>query len=503
MKTILGTFAGLVLVAALAGYFILVPHLEKQYADQVAVAIDALPGELTADSIKAELLGGKVTILGLNGPTTYIDGSEVHVDVERITLSGLNYSALKEPGVARVADGIEAVDGTIQVQTGVEGMEQALSQNITFEKIALNDLTGDVLALSELMRSDASRTQIIDCLAGFSIGHAQASGYSNEADSIVGPMTMSMESFNARNMSLLSTGESAWTDIRITVVGTEFLSIGRMGLANCSVPNFFAPLFEAQENGTEEDLGEEIIALMEKTPFVFNGLTLEDISFKFMRPEALTVSKIFTDVYVAADRFSVKKRVEKLSVPVDLYRNLSLEAAQFAEYYAKPLLLDGSLVLDVTQKDGKGDILLKECTVSDPALAFLSLTLDMPYESESVDRLFAEGADVLLRKGAIVLEDKGFLANLFAGEFEAIKAFGLEEEGLNSAEVMRAYAVQLLRSEAEKVDNDFRKSGLEGLAQLVEAPGRLSISVSPDQPVRMDIETDANLNAKVEYEAAQ
>lgn len=504
MKTILGTLAGLVLVAALAGYFIFVPHFEQQYADQVAQGIDGLPGELKAESIRVQLLAGTVEILGLKGPTTYIDGSDMFVDVERIAISDLRFSAFAKPGATKVADSVEVVNGTVMVRSLVEGLEEGVTQNITFSRVQLDDVRGDVHALLLLRESRAPGSQIMGCLTGFSIGHARCEGYSNVTSSVFGPMSITVERFSSKNVSLLSTGEGSWENVRFSAFGSELLDIGRVGLEHCAVPNFYVLLFEALETGSEEDLGAKLFALMEKDPFVFEGLTLEDSSFVFLQPEPLTAKKIRIDAHIAADGLRLRKKAERLSVPTGMYRNLSLEAAQFADYYGKPLLLDGSLDLDITHKDGKGDIHLKEYTLSDPALVFVSLALDLPYQSDGLDALLDQGADLYLRKGSAVLEDKGFLANLFAGEFEAIKAFGMEGEGMNSPEELRGQVALAVRGQVEETDNADLKRVLEGLVRLLEAPGKLTVTLNPDQPVLLDLESDSlpPLHATVEYNAA-
>lgn len=511
MKKILGIFACLAVIAALAGYFVVIPQMEEKQAAQVAAFIEGLPGDLKAGSIKVGLLDSKVEVLGLKGDTKYIDGSDMSVDVERIVIAGVNFSAGE--GVAPLVG--EAVFQNVKLRIttllppmGVElppEMNKPIVQNLALADMTVKGLSGDYGRLRAAVKAD-SRKDMFDCLGStFAVAEFSANGYANQLDSLVGPVSMSMKSLSARNAGLLKSGPASCEDLRMSMLGSEVMRIGGMTIASCSMPNVYPALIEAQEQGDYEAMSRALFSAKDGA-FVVEGMAMRDIYFKLLLPDPLTINGLGMDFSLAANRLAFKQDVKGMTIPASMYRNLSMEIAQFADYYGQALDIDAVIDADLRWEPGRADMVFNRLSAEDKNLGAgsLSATLYATGEGDSVEEFMDGDAAPYLVKADLMLEDKALLANVFGGEFEAIKAFGLTGEGMESPEDLRRQAVALFEAQLAEMKTEDQTMVAEGLIKLLKAPGRLAVSLSPEAPAALDglEEGDSALNAKVVFTPA-
>lgn len=506
-KKIWGILTILVVAAALAGYFILLPHLEKEQAARVTAFIDELPGDLKAEDIQVRLLDGTVEVLGLKGDTKYIDGSDMTVDVARIAVSGVTFTPGE--GVDSLLD--EAVFENVNLRISIlmpsgehisSGLVDSVVQNLTLKKMVVKGLRGDYASLRAAVKAD-SRADLFDCLVStFSVAEISCTEYAAHVETPT-PVSVSMRSMTAKNVSLLQGGPSTCEGMSVSLFGGEVLRLGSMKIASCSIPNIYPAMITARESGDFKVFNDKLFSGKEGEGITIEGMVMQDIYFKFLLPEPLTIDTLGMDFSLAQNRIVFKKDVKELVIPASMYRNLGMEVAQFANYYGQPIIVDAAVAADLRWEPGRADILFDRLFLEARGLgtASLSATLFVTGEGDTVEEFLDNNPEPYLVKADMMLEDKALLANIFGGEFEAIKAFGLTGEGMESSEDLRSQSVAALEAETANLENEAQKAIAEGLIKLLKAPGRLTVSLTPEVPVKID-EDDAALNAKVAYEAA-
>lgn len=508
MKKKIGIFSGLAVVAALVGYFAVLPELEKKQAAQVASFIDELPGDLSAGEIRVRLLSGTVEVLGLKGNTKYIDGSDMTVDVARIAVSGVNFTPGE--GVVTLLDEAEFENANVRISTRVPSMDHGSSaldksivQNQTLKKMTVKGLRGDYAGLRAAIKAD-QRAGLYECLADFTVAEVFIAEYATQVESAELPMPVSMrvQLMTAKNAGLLKSGPSSAEGISISILGSESLRIGSMTVASCSVPNMYLALVEARDNNDFETFAGKLFSGEDGESLAVEGLVIHDLSFKLLMPDSLTIGTLGVDFSFAKNRLVFKNNITELVVPVSMYRNLGMEAAQFANYYGQPIVIDAALDSNVRWESGRADLDLHRLFIEDKNLgsASFSAVLYATGEGDTLEEFLDGAPEPYLVKADVMLEDKAFLANIFGGEFEAIKAFGLTGDGMESPGALRNQAVAAFEAEVAGIDNADQKAVAEGLSKLLTAPGKLTVSLAPATPVKIDGD-EAALNAKVEYSA--
>ena len=512
MKKILGILACLAVVAALAGYFVVIPQIEEKQAAQVAAFIEELPGTLKADAITVRLLENKVEVLGLKGDTKYIEGSDMTVDVGRITVSGVNFTP--GAGVASLVDEADFRDVKLRITTtmaamGVElppEMNKPIVQNLTLKDMTVKGLSGDYERLNAAVKAD-SRADIYDCLATtFSVAQITLNEYASHVESFVGPASMSIQSMSAKDASLLKSGPSTCETVSLSMFGAEVMRVGSMRVDLCRMPNVYPALVAAQESGDAQAMSNALFNLKEGESFSVEGMVMKDFYFKLLLPEPLTAASVGMDFSLGKDSLAYKQSLEELVIPVSMYRSIGMEVAQFADYYGQPLSIDAVIDADFRWQPGRADVAFKRLFIEDKGLgaASLSAALYLEGEGDSVEA-FADGDPrPFLVKADLTLEDKALLANVFGGEFEAIKAFGLTGEGMESPEDLRAQAVALFEAQMAAFVSDDQKKVGQGVLELLKAPGKLTVTLTPDAPVALEglEQGKTPLNAQVEFTPA-
>lgn len=510
-KKILAAVAGLLGIAALVAYFVFIPQQEKKYEGAIAAFIDALPGDLTAESIRVDFLRNAAEIRGLRGNTAYIADSEMHVDIASVRLSGLNFGLEHKAGVNALADSLSAANGSIQTTMKMEGLDSPITQNIKFNSFEIQAIKGDFSAARrEILSEETSLERKLDIAASFSAGPVRIRDYTTSTDmgAGLGSIETSMDSFEAKQYSLLSTQKAVLENMRISAMNMEFLALARLSLASFSMPNILLPLAENMENENVEVLGKAILGKIAQSPIVLRGLVLEGLRFQPMLPEAVNMKRWSMDVEASDKKLAVRQKVEGFVLPPSLYGPLSPETAQFSAFYKKALDIDLRLDAELTQKSGGGaEVALKDLFIQDKNLASAQIRADLldATPMDSVYGLFDSGA-LALKKGELVLEDKALLENLLQAEITARgKGQRPEEQSSELIAMLREKSAQSLLEEAA-TESDAAKALAEGLARLIKEPGRLRIACNPAAPFALSLLDPSaleGLGATVEFSPAK
>lgn len=512
-KKIAGILILLLLVLGAVGYFTVLPMLEKQVAEKVVAAIDALPGDLKADDIHVNLLGKKVTISSLRGNTTYIDGSDMYVDIAQVICSGPNVDAGKTPGVSPIADEVYFTDMKVQMKTSIEGSEQVLQQDSQIKEMRLTGLRGDVAAISLAssgMAKDqkAQLGQMLDAMLSIHIEFLEGKEYLSRTSSAFGPMIASLDSFSYKDFSTLSSGPMEAKNFKLNAFNSDLLTIGLMTSKAGHVPNIFNAMFTSE---TDPEAGlKEMIDIFSRDTLALDGITVEDLSFRLMTEAPLTLAKGTINVRVNTDTVEFQHNLDGLVIPAELYRKASPEADQFARQYDNPLDIDASVSIEVHQKDGSGDILVKSLQIADKKLGSATISADLLFKGhgDTLEDLLVEGADLFLKSSRTELEDLGFMQVFYAMQFASMERFNMLDDSLKTPSDLRTLKSRSTLEEAAAISDADQKRVLEGLAKFLATPGKLVVSLNPSQPVDMETLAEGGtskiqLNSTVEFTPAQ
>ena len=505
-KKITAVVVALLAAVALGGYFVFIPQQEKKYEQEIAAFIEALPGDLAADAIKVNFLKNSAEIHGLRGATKYIMDSDLQVDIASMTLTGLNFSLGKKPGIEALADSFICSDASANVTTKVEGLAQSMTQNLVFKNFELHNLKGDASAVNDLL-GDAPLARKLDIAATFSAGPVRIDGYVNTTNTDFGPIVISLDSGGAEESSLLTAKNVTWEKMRFSAMNTEFIVIDRMALASMKMPNFLAPMLEASENKDPDAMGQAILSKISDSPIEMRGLVMEGFRLQFMTPEAVTIKKLEMDLEASASRLTVKKNVEGFVLPPSMYGHMSVEAAQFSAYYQKPLDIDMRIDLEMTQKNGTPtEVFVNDLFVQDKNLASAQIKAEALDGSpmSSVYGVFTGNDALSMKKGELVLEDKAFLETYFQAEIAAHAGEQPQGGARSSVADVREKAAQRILG-SSSAGNATLAALAEGVAKFLKTPGKLSIACNPATPLVFDTLTPATLDslgATVEFTPA-
>ena len=470
-KKILLAVVVLLAVAALGGYFVFIPKQEKKYEQAIAAFIEALPGNLSADTITVNALGNSAEIRGLRGATHYF-GHDVNVDVASLTLTGLNFTPGK--GVGKLVDSL-IISGISITEAANPVQPQDVTQDIALKSLELHNVRGDFNAAAELL-GDVPLARKMDIAATFSAGPIRLQDYVITTHTIQGPIVLSLASSEAQEASLLTGKNAVSQNLRLIAFDTDIISLDRISTASVKLPNILAPLVEFVKMEALDTTSVLILEKIRQEPVEMRGVVMEGFRFQFMTPEPITISKLRMDLDAAAGRLAFKKEVQGLNLPPALYGPLSLEATQFSAFYAKPLDLDLRMDVALAHKSGAPvAITINDLFIRDKNLASAQLKAELLHngDAQHVYAVFGSTPDSLSLKNAVLtLVDKALIATFLEAEF-----------GGEAAD-MREQMAQIIVALSAVMGEGFVLI-VEGLAKLIQVPGALTITSTPEMPVNL------------------
>lgn len=497
------------LLAALAAflYFLFLPRLEAEQAGQVAAFIDSLPGNLKAEAVEVNYLRREVTVRGLKGSTRYLDGSDMHVNVELLLLSGLNPDLGASAGVADVADKLVVRNGTVRTVTSAAGLDRPVRQTVVMEQAELLGLRGDAAEAGRRYLRAAPATEIFAALSTFSIASVTAQGYTNSLESELGLLRVQLRSVSSLDVTPLTIGRSVWNGFSVSGNGVEQASIQRIALERMHMPDLITPLLELEAGADEEAVATSVLTKLRGDFLEIKGLELHqaEINVSGRNPVLLEQGR-FDFSLSGGDTMLLRTEIDNLEISPeafrDLARDMSMETRRFAAYYQQPLRLRGRLDCSLQPDGDRVSLRLQEGALEDAALGAFRAELEMSMAERGLDpmRLLGDDAEILLHKAEVRLEDRALLDTFMAAEIQAIQQFGLAagEDAPTPAHLRAATAEELRLSAADEPRSDFKKI-LEGLADLLERPGSLVIRLQSSEPVPFGSEDSPELDLAVHF----
>ena len=505
-----------VLAAICAGtYFFVVPKLEAQQGEKVAEFIANLPGEFTAGEITVGFFDKKVTIKDLKGKVDLGPGSTYDIHMDLAEVEGMNPDAGVKSGAMRLADSlvIQGLKQTSRIQMPELG--QPVIVNVSCQKMAFKGVSGDLAQMRALYKLPVLPLQpteeelqnyldelnvLMSALGTIHIDKFEAKKYAFDLPT---PLAIfgTVNALSYSDASITKVGSMLLDDLKVSALNNEILSIAKMSCQGMILPDIFSLTLDPKN---PEQYGRDVLAAFVKSPMILKDFVLEKMSFKPMTPEAVTLDRVGYDLEVGPEKMVFNKDVKNLVIPVSVYSQFGGEAAMLGAVHKKPLVFDGAVDIQVNQKDGQGDVLLKSLQVVESNFGNVFVSGEIPFvgRGEGLEGLLDNGAEFLLKSATMTIEDKSGLETFLAAQVQQMS--GLSSEPLPfSAATLRSGIVDSLRAQAAQGSPDLRKM-LEGFAQLAGAPGKLTISVVPEQLVPVDsvYAEDVSLNAKVEYTPA-
>jgi hypothetical protein len=237
------------------------------------------------------------------------------------------------------------------------------------------------------------------------------------------------------------------------------------------------------------DYQREALAALTQRPLSISGLNFEHAVVEMGQIKA-ELGKLALDLELGTGKLVWRQEMDGLTLPPQLYAMINEDAALFAADYKKALALDSLLDLEITQAGGKGEITLKEFSLSERNLADCSLSAALPFKGkggvEGLEGLMETGPEVLLRAAAARLDDRGLIEALLHMQYSVMQAKKMLPPDSTTATLRQSVLATLQPlSQMQGITPDLQKIVL-GMMKLVEAPGILDIKLNPAQPVNLE-----------------
>ncbi|MDR2605113.1 MAG: hypothetical protein LBC55_07160 [Desulfovibrio sp.] len=499
-KKIAAGLLGALLVAA--GVFFVPSLLEKQTESRTAAFLTSLPGDIRAKSVKADFWNAEVVLKGVTGTGKRLDGGEFTFEAEEFLAGDIKSGSLTASGPVPLLGRFRVKDLKVRADVTLPDLEQPLKQTFTVAELSLRDISGD---LKRLMQAyNAGQSEFIDAVATCRVGNVVMNGYAVDTGlGALGSAHVVLDSFTGRDMSLQSTGACELRGFKISALGMDIASIGSMRAASASGPNMYHYVTVMQQNQQQGRDGRAAIPVLvqalETTPAVLRGMECEDISLplNFPADKRLHIARASTDMTLDARSAKLRVTLSGLSIPPELLAGLVPLASEFARAYGKKLEIDAVADLDGALEEKEGTLNLNTFSLADPALVSLESTGAFAFtlkegRAGGLEGLLLSGAEMFLKNCRLTIEDINLVDTLLAGS--------------GNKAVARTSTAAVLRSLVEDNSDRLSDKALNGLAQLVAAPGKLTINVNPALPLPLtsdiiDEEGMQNLHvgATVEY----
>ncbi len=420
--------------------------------------------------------GGDYVLTQVKSSVADRRGMQSEFAFDKMTISGVNDKAI-----------LEKKFSTIVQSMGIQGMtlvsrESGALQRITAKEMALRDLRADLGTLSEQGLNNAPASQILGTLVQTRVGQISVVGYgvAHEAG-ILGSYGFTVESAEARDVSMLQCGETNWRGVGLSVLGSEKAHVGSLSLKRAQLPDVVTAILRSEESDMSD---EETFALLEKEKLVIDHLVISDVRVAPTdEKDPLTVKSFTLDVDANLSNISVKKSMEEFVVPAAIYRQLDHKMELFADIYGKPLNFSGRSDVEVTHAKGKGDIHIKTVSFGDDSLGNATLSADLNFVGHpDILKFFDKPVEVKLVKSQLSLQDKALIGLLFDVQYKEASEFETMPEGVTSKTLRDVGALKIQNLAASYPTKELQNL-IQACADFVRNSGTLSISLNPPAPV--------------------
>lgn len=463
--------------------------LNKMRSNALRSQIAALPGEMTASEVKADLFGNGLEIHGLKGTLTYFKHNPVHVSADFIRLEGLNLNAAQQSGQVKAADKILLRGLSLKFDYGVSG-PMGYEEMHTGE-MRLNGLWLDVQAFAAAAEKRIDSPELMTALLSLRFGQSVTRDFTGKLSS----RSLSAQSYNGMRYTvnvahaemepctMTEYGATRLRDVQYAFENGTKLDMGELTIASGRMPEQLYSLAFDLENqaAVERDMLEALAG---------EGLRLDALqagSLTLTLPEAdpIKIAALDADLTLSNEDLHVALKLKDASLPSSLVGLLADEP----ELYAT-VLEDRTFVFnsrhDLRFKAGEQDRLEisyeeevqeKELGSLNHASAFSGL------QGREIKSLPDANSALALEKASLRLEDKGLLQILF-------DLLGADLAKLTAGSMTAQEAGRFLRTQqmteirALPLPEGSPMAALrDNLAALLEGPGVLSVKLEPEQPL--------------------
>jgi hypothetical protein len=478
-KKIVVALLGVLLCAA--GLFLVPALLERQTESQVTAFLQKIPGGVSAQSVKADFRHGKIVLQGIAGTGKRLDGGDFTFRAEELSVENIETGSLAASGPTPLFGLLRTKGLNIRANIDLPGFGKSITQTISVADLSLRDVCGD---LNRLLQSyGAGPDGFIDALVTFRAGIVDMQGYAVDSETAgLGPVLTSLESMTIRDMSLLGMGGGEARGFKLSAFGMDVVTIEKMRAASVSVPNLYRYAGPTQRTHDGRDMLHGIMQALETAPVILQGMEWEGVSLPLNFPagKGIRIAGTSADARVDPRRAMVRVTLSGLTLPPETYRIIPV-ADGFARTYGRDLHIDAVLDVEGTLEGKSGNITVNKLSLADTALASLesngAFAFTLKGGNGTPQALSSPEAKLFLKNFRVVIEDFNLVNVMLAAV------------GDNAA--ARAATAGWVRNMADDENEAFMVKPLRGLAQLVAAPGRLSVAVNPAVPLSLSDSPDA------------
>ena len=490
-----------VAVLVAAGAYFGISSWENDKAAKIEAYLNSQM-DVTSATIKVGFFDKSVVITGFKGSGPYVAGATAAVSIGSLSLAGVNFDAMDVAGVAPLADSAVIADFMMSIDYPARSGTPAIKQDVTISSASLTKVRGDARLMEEMGR----KTQNLNDPAVLSRYFAAAAGLHSETAVITGygvrmdmglpsPLVAKLESFQGKDFGLLACGPSTWTRISLNFLGQDMFTAASMSLERMSLPDIFTPIYASRALGDPVKEGEAVLQgftdALAKEPFVMRGLVMNDVAITLPSAEPITLKSGRMDLELGGGKCVFNQNVEDLVLPPFAYRNLDAIGAMLGAAYGKPLRLRANAETVSEWKDGGLAVEGKKYSLSDPELGGITADFNLLFRAPGADSLMSllqsAEPELLLKNAHVTFEDRSVLALTFKYFYEEAKRGAITVPDAQSPEALRAEAARQCRNEADEAANPDKKAILQGVVQLLERSGILTIDLNPDEPMPLDI----------------
>jgi hypothetical protein len=186
-------FIGFLIASGAVFLFFVMPVLEGKENDKIAAAINALPGDITAERINYDMLQNRFTILNLRGTLKSPGGQDMTLLVSEISATGLNEKALNADKSGIVLQECRIKHLNLKTSTEIEGLKAEAPRELQIERLFLHNLQKGNSPLPKGGDDSAAVKAFYTFLEGMTAGDVDVETFSDTAKTPQGQLRMSAD----------------------------------------------------------------------------------------------------------------------------------------------------------------------------------------------------------------------------------------------------------------------------------------------------------------------
>ena len=322
----------------------------------------------------------------------------------------------------------------------------------------------------------------------FKVAQVTYVDYTVTSDFGLGPIILSLASFDAKDVGLLSSGPMSMNDFKVKAMGTDAFTMQSISGKKMSIPDAISPMLKFGDNPylLQTQAPAILIEKLKKEPMVIEGLALKGLHIgNGLIPEPVTLDSFTFDMNIGADAMLFKTSVSNLVLPPSVMKQMDSEFASFAAVYGKPLNLSGLFDFNLTRKGDSAGFTVSG-NFSDASLGNGQgkgeFSFPVPGTATAMEAM--PGADdPLLHSVTLNLKDTGFLPVFFDSVYAYESRYGFEDEHINSGADMRRDAAEECFKGAKDASSQEEAALATGFGNFIQKGGSLNITVTTAKPL--------------------